>query len=139
MLTGHRGLPSAELFTRLDELEVGDEFYIHVLDDVMAYRVDDKNVVEPDQLAELAAEPGLDLVTLVTCTPYAVNTHRLLVRGSRVSYAEGAEEKAAANSAGWRPTPYELGLAAGAGLLAVMGAGTLALRRRGPRGRHARR
>ena len=68
-----------------------------------------------------------------------VNTHRLLVRGSRVSYAEGAEEKAAANSAGWRPTPYELGLAAGAGLLAVMGAGTLALRRRGPRGRHARR
>lgn len=139
VLTGHRGLPSAELFTRLDELEVGDEFYIHVLDDVMAYRVDDNNVVEPDQLAELAAEPGLDLVTLVTCTPYAVNTHRLLVRGSRVSYAEGAEEKAAANSAGWRPTPYELGLAAGAGLLAVMGAGTLALRRRGPRGRHARR
>ncbi len=138
VLTGHRGLPSAELFTRLDELGAGDEFYIHMLDEVMAYRVDKINVVEPDELAELAAEPGLDLVTLVTCTPYAVNTHRLLVRGARVPYVEGAEEKAAEKSAGWRPTPYELGLAAGAGLLAVVGVGTLALRRMRPRGRHAR-
>ena len=139
VLTGHRGLPSAELFTRLDELEKGDEFYLHVLDEVMAYRVDEVNVVKPDELAKLAAEPGLDLVTLVTCTPYAVNTHRLLVRGSRVPYVEGAEEKAAAESAGWRPTPYELGLAAGAGLLAVAGVGSLAMRRVRPRGRHARR
>lgn len=139
VLTGHRGLPSAELFTRLDELESGDEFYVHVLDEVMAYRVDEVNVVKPDELAELAAEPGRDLVTLVTCTPYAVNTHRLLVRGVRVPYVEGAEEKAAATDGGWRPTPYELGLAAGVVLLAAMGAGGFALRRMRPRGNHARR
>lgn len=78
-------------------------------------------------------------MTLVTCTPYAVNTHRLLVRGVRVPYVEGAEEKAAATDGGWRPTPYELGLAAGVVLLAAMGAGGFALRRMRPRGNHARR
>lgn len=86
VLTGHRGLPSAELFTRLDELEVGDHFYIHVLDEVHAYEVDQITVVEPDELEDLVAVPGRDLITLVTCTPYAVNTHRLLVRGTRVEY-----------------------------------------------------
>lgn len=86
VLTGHRGLPSAELFTRLDELEVGDHFYIHVLDEVHAYEVDQITVVEPDELENLVAVPGRDLITLVTCTPYAVNTHRLLVRGTRVEY-----------------------------------------------------
>lgn len=86
VLTGHRGLPSAELFTRLDELEVGDHFYIHVLDQVHAYEVDQITVVEPDELENLVAVPGRDLITLVTCTPYAVNTHRLLVRGTRVEY-----------------------------------------------------
>lgn len=86
VLTGHRGLPSAELFTRLDELEVGDHFYIHVLDQVHAYEVDQITVVEPDELENLVAVPGKDLITLVTCTPYAVNTHRLLVRGTRVEY-----------------------------------------------------
>lgn len=139
VLTGHRGLPSAELFTRLDELEEGDEFYLHVLDETMAYRVDEINVVEPDELAELAAEPGLDLVTLVTCTPYAVNTHRLLVRGVRVPYEEGAEEEAASAVAVWRPTAYELGLAAGMGLLALVGVGALTRAQMRPRGSHARR
>lgn len=139
VLTGHRGLPSAELFTRLDELEKGDEFYLHVLDETMAYRVDEINVVEPDELAELAAEPGLDLVTLVTCTPYAVNTHRLLVRGARVPYEEGAEEKAASAAASWRPSAYELGLAAGMGLLLLVGVGTFARAQMSPRGSHARR
>lgn len=131
VLTGHRGLPSAELFTRLDELEEGDEFYLHVLDDALAYRVDQIKTVEPDELADLTAESGHDWVTLVTCTPYAVNTHRLLVRGERTSYKDGAEGKAA-TSTGWRPSPYELGLAAGAGVLAIgaVAASVVSVRRR---------
>lgn len=83
VLTGHRGLPSAELFTRLDELEQGDRFYIHVLDATLAYQVDQLLTVEPQELENLVAEPGQDYVTLVTCTPYGINTHRLLVRGTR--------------------------------------------------------
>lgn len=93
VLTGHRGLPSAELFTRLDELEVGDHFYIHVLDEVHAYEVDQITVVEPDELENLVAVPDRDLITLVTCTPYAVNTHRLLVRGTRVEYDPETEKQ----------------------------------------------
>lgn len=94
VLTGHRGLPSAELFTRLDELEIGDEFYIHVLDATLAYQVDQITTVEPYQLEELVAVEGRDYVTLVTCTPYGVNTHRLLVRGTRVPYVPGQEQDA---------------------------------------------
>lgn len=86
VLTGHRGLPSAKLFTDLDQLEIGDQFYIHVLDQILAYEVDEINTVLPDELQELRAIEGRDLVTLVTCTPYGVNTHRLLVRGTRVPY-----------------------------------------------------
>ena len=85
VLTGHRGLPSAELFTRLDELEVGDYFFIHVLDKTLTYQVDQIEVIEPDQLEKLTVVPGEDLVTLVTCTPYGVNSHRLLVRGVRAA------------------------------------------------------
>ena len=86
VLTGHRGLPSARLFTDLDQLEPGDQFYIHVLDEILAYEVDEINTVLPDELDKLMAIPGRDLVTLITCTPYGVNTHRLLVRGSRIPY-----------------------------------------------------
>lgn len=85
VLTGHRGLPSAELFTRLDELEVGDYFFIHVLDKTLTYQVDHIEVIEPDQLEKLTVVPGQDLVTLLTCTPYGVNSHRLLVRGARAA------------------------------------------------------
>ena len=85
VLTGHRGLPSAELFTRLDELEVGDCFFIHVLDKTLTYQVDQIEVIEPDQLEKLTVVPGEDLVTLLTCTPYGVNSHRLLVRGARAA------------------------------------------------------
>lgn len=85
VLTGHRGLPSAELFTRLDELEVGDYFFIHVLDKTLTYQVDQIEVIEPDQLEKLTVVPGEDLVTLLTCTPYGVNSHRLLVRGVRAA------------------------------------------------------
>lgn len=86
VLTGHRGLPSAKLFTDLDQLEIGDRFYIHVLDQILAYEVDEINTVLPDDLHALETAEGRDLATLITCTPYGVNTHRLLIRGSRIPY-----------------------------------------------------
>lgn len=124
VLTGHRGLPSAELFTRLDELDIGDEFYIHVLDKTLAYQVDRILTVEPDELESLVAEPGRDYVTLVTCTPYGVNTHRLLVRGSRVPYTPGQEQAAAPSAAlpGGRTTARYFVLGVAAGLLALAAA-----------------
>lgn len=85
VLSGHRGLPSAKLFTNLDELVVGDEFLIRVLDETLTYEVDQIRIVEPDDLSDLEIEEGKDLCTLVTCTPYGINTHRLLVRGHRVA------------------------------------------------------
>lgn len=84
ILSGHRGLPSARLFTDLDKLVVGDTFLLHVLDQVLTYEVDQIRIVEPDDLSDLAIVPGEDLCTLVTCTPYGINTHRLLVRGHRI-------------------------------------------------------
>ncbi len=84
VLAGHRGLPSAKLLTNIDRLKLGDTFYIHVVDEILQYTVDDISVVEPDDTSKLKIENGKDLVTLVTCTPYGVNSHRLLVRGSRV-------------------------------------------------------
>ena len=91
VLSAHRGLPSAELFTRLDEMELGDVFYIHVLGDTLAYEVDEIQVILPEELTSIVLEEDRDLVTLMTCTPYAVNTHRLLVRGSRIPYEEALE------------------------------------------------
>ncbi|MBU5482287.1 class C sortase [Blautia sp. MSJ-19] len=91
VLTGHRGLPDAKLFTDMDKMELKDQFYIHVLDEVLAYEVDQIKVVDPDDTSDLDIVKGKDYVTLVTCTPYAVNTHRLLVRGHRVPYT--GEEK----------------------------------------------
>ena len=84
VLTGHTGLPNAELFTRLDELVVGDVFYIHILNERLAYKVYEIKVVLPDNIDELRITSGEDLVTLVTCTPYGVNSHRLLVKAERV-------------------------------------------------------
>lgn len=88
VLTGHTGLPSAELFTRLDELVVGDIFYIHVLNEVLTYKIYETKVILPDEIDELQITSGRDLVTLVTCTPYGVNTHRLLVKAERTEYEE---------------------------------------------------
>ena len=84
ILSAHRGLPSARLFTDLDQLEVGDKFYIYILDQIYTYQVDQVLVIEPSETEALQIQDGKDLVTLVTCTPYGVNTHRLLVRGERV-------------------------------------------------------
>lgn len=86
VLSTHRGLPDARLFTDLDELEPGDAFYIRVLGNNLAYEVDQVEVVDPGDVSLLKPEEGKDYVTLLTCTPYGINSHRLLVRGSRVNY-----------------------------------------------------
>ena len=88
VISAHRGLPSASLFTDLDQLKEGDHFLIHVLDETLCYEVDKISVVKPEDTSALAVEDGQDLVTLLTCTPYGVNTERLLVRGHRVPYVE---------------------------------------------------
>lgn len=96
VLSAHRGLPSAKLFSELNLVETGDAFYIHVLGKTLKYEVDQTMVVEPYQTESLAVSEGKDLVTLVTCTPYGVNTQRLLVRGHRVpndSESAGIEKK----------------------------------------------
>lgn len=93
VISAHRGLPSASLFTDLDQMKIGDHFLIHVLDNTLCYEVDQILVVEPEDTDALAVEEGEDLVTLLTCTPYGVNTQRLLVRGHRVDYV--ADEVAA--------------------------------------------
>ena len=84
VLSGHRGLPSARLFSDLDALEVGDVFYMTILDQTLTYEVDKVTVILPEETEELEIVPGKDLCTLMTCTPYGINTHRLLVRGSRI-------------------------------------------------------
>lgn len=91
VISAHRGLPSASLFTDLDKLEVGDYFFLYILDDTLSYQVDQISVVKPSDTSLLSVEEGEDYVTLLTCTPYGVNTDRLLVRGTRV-YLENLEE-----------------------------------------------
>ena len=90
VISGHRGLPSAKLFTDLDQLAKGDMFILHVLDETLTYEVDQIHIVEPDDVSLLSMEEGEDLCTLVTCTPYGVNSHRLLVRGHRVENQQDA-------------------------------------------------
>lgn len=92
VLSGHRGLPSAKLFTDLDKLVEGDIFTINTLDETLTYEVDQIRIVEPTNLSELQIEEGKDYCTLVTCTPYGINTHRLLVRGHRIDNIEEAKE-----------------------------------------------
>lgn len=91
ILTGHSGMASQKMFTDLEQLGVEDVFYLHVLDETLAYQVVEINVVLPNDTTYLGIRSGEDLCTLVTCTPYGVNTHRLLVRGSRIPYEEAEE------------------------------------------------
>ena len=91
VLTGHRGLPTKTLFTNMDKLVKGDVFYIKVLDETLAYKVDQILTVLPEETEALSIVPGQDYATLVTCTPYAINTHRLLVRGHRIPYEEAVK------------------------------------------------
>lgn len=102
VLTGHRGLPSSKLFTRLDEMEEGDYFFIEVCNETLAYRVNEIIEIKPEELSQLQIEPDKDLVTLVTCTPYGINTHRLLVTGERVPYKESIKEEIQPSFPSWR-------------------------------------
>ncbi len=92
VLSGHRGLPSAKLFTDLDQMEVGDTFMLRVLDETLTYEVDQILIVLPNEMSDLEMIPGEDLCTLVTCTPYGVNSHRMLVRGHRIANMETASD-----------------------------------------------
>ena len=91
VVSGHRGLPSAKLFTDLDKLVVGDVFMFRILDEILTYEVDQIMIVEPHEVEDLKIEQGKDLCTLITCTPYGINSHRLLVRGHRVENQEEAK------------------------------------------------
>lgn len=127
VLSGHSGLASQKMFSDLTELEIGDDFYIHVLNEVLAYQVDEINSVLPTDTSLLKIEHDRDLVTLVTCTPIGVNTHRLLVRGSRVPYIPAATEAASdvsalAVSSAWE-TEYLHGILMGLLVLSLCAAG----------------
>lgn len=98
VVSGHRGLPSAKLFTDLDKLVVGDTFLLRVLDETLTYAVDRILIVEPEDLSALTIEEGKDYCTLVTCTPYGVNTHRLLVRGHRIDNVEASGVRVTADA-----------------------------------------
>ena len=135
VLSAHSGMASSKLFSDIDQLTEGDIFYIHVLGNTLAYEVDGINTVVPTDTILLQIEEGKDLVTLVTCTPFGINTHRLLVRGHRVPYtpeqkASAAEEKPVASS--WTQH-YLTGLGIGLGVAAVIGGACFLVRRR----RHA--
>jgi len=95
VLSAHTGSPAAELFTNLDQLEEGDLFFLEVLGETLAYQIDQIKVVEPDDIDSLLIEPSKDYATLVTCTPYGINSHRLLVRGERTVYIEEHDENVA--------------------------------------------
>ena len=131
VLSAHSGMASSKLFSDIDQLAEGDVFYIHVLGEVLAYKVDTIHTVLPTDTSLLQIEDGKDLVTLVTCTPFGVNTHRLLVRGHRVPYtpeqeATAAAEKPAASS--WTQH-YLIGLGIGLGAVAVIGGAYFLVRR----------
>lgn len=119
-LSGHRGLPSAKLFTDLDRLAVGDEFMLHVLDETLTYEVDQILTVLPDDMSALDIDPMQDYCTLVTCTPYGVNSHRLLVRGRRAETA-AAEEPVAIVADAERIAPRTVAPFAAAPLAVVGG------------------
>ncbi|KAA8826969.1 class C sortase [Bifidobacterium myosotis] len=127
VITAHRGLPKAALFTRLDEMEKGDPFYLHVAGETLGYRVARIEVIRPDEYKRLLIEPGRDEVTLLTCTPYGVNTHRLLVTGvrARIGVDIPAEDGDAAGPSrpDWRPWAIGGGVAAAGGgaVLVAMG------------------
>lgn len=93
LISAHRGLVQKKMFTNLDQLEKGDLFLLHILGDTLCYRVRDTRVVKPDEVESLEIRAGEDLVTLITCTPYGLNTHRLLVEGERIPYTPEVEEE----------------------------------------------
>lgn len=119
VLSGHRGLPSARLFTDLDQMEEGDIFILNILGRKLAYEVDQIRVVLPEEMSDLEIEEGKDLCTLVTCTPYGINTHRLLVRGHRTEYVEKKVEEEQ-KEVQTKKTDIRLMIAGGAGVLILL-------------------
>ena len=132
VLSAHSGMASSKLFSDIDQLTEGDVFYIHVLGEVLAYKVDAIHTVLPTDTSLLQIEDGKDLVTLVTCTPFGINTHRLLVRGHRVPYVPEQEAPATAEKpavSSWT-RHYLTGLGIGLGAVAVVGGAYFLVRRR---------
>ena len=135
VLSAHSGMASSKLFSDIDQLAVGDTFYIHVLGEVLAYQVDNIATVLPTDTSLLQIEDGKDYVTLVTCTPFGVNTHRLLVRGHRIPYTPEQATAAAVEkpvTSSWTQH-YLTGLGVGLGAVAVIGGAYFLVRRK----RHA--
>ena len=131
VLSAHSGMASSKLFSDIDQLKRGDTFFVHVLGDTLAYEVDSINTVLPTDTRLLQIEDGKDYVTLVTCTPFGVNTHRLLVRGHRVPYTPEPETAAAAEktaASSWTQH-YLTGLAVGLGAVVVVGGAYSLVRR----------
>lgn len=120
VLSGHRGLPSAKLFTDLDQLEVGDIFQLTVLDEVLTYEIDQIHIVLPNELQDLEIDPDRDLATLVTCTPYGINSHRMLVRGHRIENPDKGDVRVSSDASQIEPLhvlPFVAGII---GLLALI-------------------
>lgn len=140
VLSAHTGLNNKKLFTDLDQLKEGDQFYIHVLGEVLAYQVDQIKVVLPDETDDLKINAEKDYVTLITCTPYGINTHRLLVRGVRVPYVEEDEKEAQSVSRGstWLEQYLHAALAGG-GVIAAVILGTVIISNRKKHRRRRRR
>ena len=131
VLSAHSGMASSKLFSDIDQLAVGDMFYIHVLGEVLAYKVDAIHTVLPTDTSRLQIEDGKDYITLVTCTPFGINTHRLLVRGHRVPYVPEQEVPAATEkpvASSWTQH-YLIGLGIGLGAVAAVGGGYFLVRR----------
>lgn len=129
VLSGHRGLPSARLFTDLDQMQEGDIFILHILDEKLAYEVDQIKVVLPEEMSDLEVIEGEDLCTLVTCTPYGINSHRLLVRGHRTDYVETVETKVTEEKE-VQTKETEIWIVAAVGILVVIVIGAVFIRKR---------
>lgn len=138
VLAGHTGLPGTLLLTELDQVKEGDCFYIKVMEETLAYQVDQVLVVEPEDSSALKAEAGKDYVTLVTCTPYGINTHRLLVRGERIPYTPDAEkggDYTLKSVVGLRNTSWWIIAAAAAGIVLAILLLLIVLLKKGKGGR----
>ena len=137
VLTGHSGLPNAKLFTDLVELKEGETFYLHILEETLAYQIDQVSVVEPNDVDKLKKVPNKDYCTLITCTPYGVNSHRLLIRGERVEYQEQNEQEAVQNAKRvWTQEEKLLAIAASitAGIMLILIVITIFITRRKRKG-----
>ena len=120
VLTGHRGLPTSKLFTDLDQMEVGDTFVIHVLEETLTYQVDQIKIVLPEEMEELELQEDRDLCTLITCTPYGVNSHRMLVRGTRIDNIVSQEKTYRVMSDAVQITPMKVAPVVAAPLILVL-------------------